>query len=71
MLTILFIVLLFLLVGKTISFAIKATWGITKICFASLFFLVVVALALAGCVAIAVPVLAVVGIIALIVPKHI
>lgn len=72
MLTFIFIIMMFGVFGKLISLAIRATWGITKICFTIIFLpLALIALACAGLVTIAIPILLIVGVVALIVPKRI
>ncbi len=49
MITILFVVLLLSVIGKTIGFAFKAAWGITKITFAVFLLpIVFIGMALAG-----------------------
>ena len=66
--TILFFILLFIVFGKLLIFAIKATWSIAKICFIiGLLPLILVALVLSGLVALALPILVVIGIVSLIV----
>lgn len=72
MLTLLFTLMMLGVVGKLVSLAIRATWGITKICFTIIFLpLVLVALVVAGFVKIALPVLIVIGIVAMVAPKRI
>ena len=62
----LFIILMFLVFGKILLFAIKATWHIAKIfCFVILLPVILVGLVLKGLMIISLPVLIVVGIIAL------
>lgn len=62
----LFIILLFLVFGKILLFAIKATWNIAKIfCFVILLPLVLVGMVLKGLMIISLPILIVIGIIAL------
>ena len=62
----LFIILLFLVFGKILHFAIKATWNIAKIfCFVILLPLVLVGMVLKGLMIISLPILIVIGIIAL------
>lgn len=71
MLTLLFIILMFLIFGKLIGFAVKAAWGISKIiCTIVLLPLFLIGLVFAGLVGIALPILLVVGIVSLIIPKH-
>lgn len=66
MLNFIFIVLMLVVFGKILKFAIKATWGITKIFFTIVFLpLILVGLVLKGLVAIALPVLLVIGVISL------
>ena len=66
MLGLLFIILMFLVFGKILLFAIKATWNIAKIfCFVILLPLVLIGLVLKGLMIISLPVLVVIGIIAL------
>ena len=66
MLELIFTILMFVIFGKILFFAIKAAWGITKILFAIVFLpVVLIVLALMGMFYIAMPVLAVVGLIAL------
>lgn len=70
MLTFIFIVLMFLIFGKILGFAVKAAWGITKIvCSVVLLPLFLVGLVLQGLIAIALPVLLVVGLVVLICSK--
>ena len=62
--------LLFMIFGKILIFAVKATWGITKIiCTVLLFPLVLVGMVVIGMIKIALPVLLIVGIISLFMPK--
>lgn len=66
MLNLIFIVLMFIVFGKILIFAIKATWGIAKVLFTIVFLpLILVGLVLKGLVAIALPVLLVIGVISL------
>ncbi len=66
MLELIFTILMFVIFGKILFFAIKAAWGITKILFAIVFLpVVLIVLALMGLFYIAMPVLAVIGLIAL------
>lgn len=66
MLNLIFTVLMFIVFGKILIFAIKATWGIAKILFTIVFLpLILVGLVLKGLVAIALPVLLVIGVISL------
>lgn len=72
MLELVFIILMFLIFGKLIVFAVKAAWGITKIvCTIVLLPLFLVGMVFAGLIGIALPILLVVGIVSLILPKHI
>ena len=71
MLTLLFIILMFLIFGKLIGFAVKAAWGISKVvCTIVLLPLFLIGLVFAGLVGIALPILLVVGIVSRIIPKH-
>lgn len=66
MLNLIFTVLMFIVFGKILIFAIKATWGIAKILFTIVFLpLILVGLVLKGLVTIALPVLLVIGVISL------
>jgi len=66
MVELLFGILMFVVFGKILFFAIKATWSITKILFAVVLLpFVLVVLAFAGLLYIAFPVLIIVGLIAL------
>ena len=66
MLTFLFIVLMFGVFGKLLVFAIKATWGITKIIVNIVFLpLVIIGLFVSGLTYVALVALAVVGIVTL------
>lgn len=66
--TFIFIILMIMVFGKILKFAIKATWSIAKIIFSLVMLpLVLVGLVLSGLLIIALPVLVVIGIIALIV----
>lgn len=66
MLELIFTILMFVIFGKILFFAIKAAWGITKILFTIVFFpLVLIVLAVMGLFYIAIPVLAIIGLIAL------
>lgn len=71
MLTLLFILLMLIIFGKLIWFAMKAAWGITKIvCTIILLPLLLIGLVFSGLVGIAFPILLVVGIVSLMIPKH-
>lgn len=71
MLTLLFIILMLIIFGKLIGFAMKAAWGITKIvCTIVLLPLLLIGLVFAGLIGIAFPILLVVGIVSLIIPKN-
>ena len=64
--TILFFILFFIIFGKLINIAIRATWGTMKVMFYILFLpLILVALMLKGLVFIAFPLLFVLGLISL------
>ena len=66
MLTMLFIILMLIIFGKLIGFAVKAAWGISKIvCTVVLLPLFLIGLVFAGLIGIAFPILLVVGIVSL------
>ncbi|MDD3219345.1 MAG: hypothetical protein PHC41_11240 [Lachnospiraceae bacterium] len=70
MLTLVFVILLFMVFGKLLIFALKAAWGISKIlCTVVLLPLILVGLVIIGLVKIVLPVLLVIGIISLLLPK--
>ena len=72
MLELVFIILMFLIFGKLIGFAVKAAWGISKVvCTIVLLPLFLVGMVFAGLIGIALPILLVVGVVSLILPKHI
>ena len=62
--TLIFLLLMIAVFGKLIFFAVKMTWGVTKILFTLVFFpLILIGLVMAGLMHIALPILLVVGII--------
>lgn len=64
MLAIIFAILMILVFGKLLVFAVKATWGISKIiCSVVLLPLFLVVLVLKGLIYIALPILVIVGIV--------
>lgn len=66
MLSLLFIILFFMVFGKLISFAFKATWSIFKVVMYFVFLpLILVGLVVGGFVYIALPILIVVGLVSL------
>lgn len=66
MLELIFTILMFVIFGKILFFAIKAAWGITKILFVIVLLpVVLIVLALMGLFYIAMPVLSIIGLIAL------
>ena len=68
MLTIVFWVLMLMIFGKILKFAIKAAWGITKILVSLVFLpIALIFLVLQGLLLLALPILLVVGVISLIV----
>lgn len=70
MLTLIFTILMLLIFGKIIGFAVKAAWGISKIiCTVVLLPLFLIGLVFAGLIGIAFPILLVVGIVSLLIPK--
>lgn len=67
----LFMILMFLIFGKLLIFALRAAWGISKIvCTVVLLPLFLIGLVFAGLLGLAFPILLVVGVVALIAPKH-
>ena len=66
MFTLIFLILMFMIFGKLLVFAIKAAWGITKIIWTIVVLpIALIALVACGLIYIAVPVLAIVGIVSL------
>lgn len=66
MMTLLFFVLMIMIFGKILLFAVKAAWGISKIvCSVVLLPIFLVSLVLIGLIKLAVPILVIVGIISL------
>ncbi len=66
MLTFIFVILMFLIFGKMLGFAIRAAWGITKILVWIVFLpITLLVFVLQGLVAIAFPILLIVGAISL------
>lgn len=62
--SIIFIILMFIVFGKLLKFAIKATWGIAKIVVSLIILpLFLVGLVLSGLLVLALPILLVVGIV--------
>lgn len=60
----LFVILLLVIFGKLLSFALKAAWSITKILFSVVIFpLVLIMLVAAGLMYVALPVLVIAGIV--------
>ena len=60
----LFVILLLVIFGKLLSFALKAAWSITKILFSEVIFpLVLIMLVVAGLMYVALPVLVIAGIV--------
>ena len=67
MLSIIFWILMLMVFGKILKFAIKAAWGISKILVSLIFLpLILVALVIQGLVFLALPILIVIGVIAMI-----
>ena len=70
MLTLIFLVMMILVFGKILGFAIRAAWGVSKIVCTVVFLpLLVVGLVLIGLVKIALPILLIVGGVSLLLPK--
>ena len=62
--TLFFLILMIAVFGKLLFFAVRATWGITKIFFTLVFFpLILIGLVAAGFLYIALPILLIVGMI--------
>ncbi|MDD3360772.1 MAG: hypothetical protein PHW34_03775 [Hespellia sp.] len=67
MLTLVFIIMMFVVFGKLIGLAIRATWGITKVLFTIVFLpVILICMVVGGLISVALPVLAVIGLVALI-----
>lgn len=68
MLNFIFVILMLLVFGKLISFAIRATWGLTKIVlFLILLPVILIMMFFGGLVVLALPILVVVGIISMLI----
>ena len=66
MLTLIFLILMFSVIGSLIHMAFRLAWGVTKVIFAIVFFpIILVGLALAGFVYISIILLIIAGIISL------
>ncbi len=66
MLNLLFTILMIMVFGKLIGFAIRATWGITKVLVTLVFFpLILIGMVLGGLIYLAFPVLLIVGLVCL------
>jgi len=66
--SVLFVILMFVVFGKILKFAVKAAWGITKIAVSLVLLpLILVGLVLSGLIVLALPILIVVGIIAFVI----
>lgn len=66
MLSLIFIILMFIIFGKILWFAVKAAWGISKIvCWVVLLPVLLLGLLIAGLVKIALPVLLIIGVISM------
>ena len=70
MLTLIFLVMMILVFGKILGFAIRTAWGVSKIVCTVVFLpLLLVGLVLIGLVKIALPILLIVGGVSLLLPK--
>lgn len=70
MLTLLFIILLLIVFGKLLGFAIKASWGILKILFTVIFLpALLILLVVVGLMYVALPVLLILGVVAMVTGK--
>ena len=66
MLNLLFVILMIMVFGKLIGFAIRAAWGISKVIVTLVFLpLILIGLVLGGLIYLALPILIVVGLVAL------
>ncbi|MBO4910164.1 MAG: hypothetical protein J5476_12880 [Lachnospiraceae bacterium] len=66
MITLFFVILMFIVIGKLLHLAIKLAWGMTKIVCAVVFFpIILIGLAIAGFIYLAILILIVVGILSL------
>ena len=66
MLNLLFAILMIMVFGKLIGFAIRAAWGISKVIVTLVFFpLILIGLVLGGLIYLALPILIVVGLVTL------
>ena len=66
MLNLLFTILMIMVFARLIGFAIRATWGITKVLVTLVFFpLILIGLVLGGLIYLALPVLVIVGLVSL------
>jgi hypothetical protein len=71
MLTLIFILFMFLIFGKLLIFGVKATWGILKFLVTIVFLpLILIGLAVIGLIYIALPILIVIGIVSLLVTRQ-
>lgn len=71
MLTFIFLILMIVVFGRILKFAIKAAWGISKmVCSIVLLPLFLICLVFRGLVGIALPILIVVGIVSFLVEKR-
>ena len=70
MLSILFSILMILVFGKILLFAIKAAWGVAKIITALIFLpVILIALVMSGLIFVALPILILIGILAFVILK--
>ena len=67
MITLIFIIFMFLIFGNILKVAIKMAWGVTKVLFSLVFLPVfLIVLVLAGLIKLALPILAIVGVVSII-----
>ncbi len=67
MLTIVFIILMFVVFGKILKFAVKATWSVSKmVCSVVLLPITLIGMVVKGLVEIALPILLIVGVLSFI-----
>lgn len=70
MFTLIFIIFMFMIFGKLLTFAIKAAWGLTKIIWTIVVLpIALIALVACGLIYLAVPILAIVGLVSILCTK--
>ena len=67
MITLIFIIFMFLIFGNILKFAIKMAWGVTKVLFSLVILPVfLIVLVIAGFIKFALPILAIVGLVSIV-----